>query len=162
MTAQPPPHFRQLLHAGTFVALGFGSGLAPRMPGTVGTAAAAVLYALLLHRLPLLLYVALLVVALLVGILVCGRAAKRLGVADHPAIVWDEFVGYWIAVLGLPFSVPWLLAAFLLFRLLDIVKPWPLKRLERIGGGAGIMLDDVAAGLMVCVLLHGARLAGIG
>jgi phosphatidylglycerophosphatase A len=77
-----------------------------------------------------------------------GQAARELGQADPPSVVIDEFVGMWVAAVAIPFQLYDVLAVFLLFRLFDVVKPAPLPRLERISGGVGIVLDDVAAGLM--------------
>lgn len=135
------------------IALGFGSGLVPKAPGTFGTLA-AVPFGVLLAYTPMLLHLALLGAAFLLGILVCERVGKRLGVSDHGAMVWDEFVGYWIAILLLPAEWPWLLAAFVVFRFFDILKPWPIRPLEKaFGGGLGVMLDDVAAGLLTLAIL---------
>jgi phosphatidylglycerophosphatase A len=136
------------------LAFGFGSGLAPRAPGTFGTLAAVPLL-LLLVQLPLWLYALVVLLAAIAGIALCSWSSRRLGVHDHPGIVWDEFVGLWIACWALPPTWPWLLAGFLLFRLLDIWKPWPIRIADRqVHGGFGIMLDDVLAGAISCALLH--------
>jgi phosphatidylglycerophosphatase A len=146
-----------------FLALGFGSGLAPVAPGTAGTLVAVPL-AWMLKGLPLAAYAALIILGLLLGVWVCDRVGKRLGVTDHGALVWDEFVGYWIAVAFVPNEAAWLLGGFALFRVLDILKPWPVRLLERrLSGGWGVMMDDVAAGLMSAALLWFAgRLLGMG
>lgn len=147
---QPTP-FRSLAQ---FLAFGFGSGLSPKAPGTAGTLAAIPLY-LLLSLLDLPLYSGAVVLALLAGIYLCDVASRELGVHDHPGIVWDEFVGFWITMWALPVSWQSLLAGFLLFRLLDIAKPWPIRVLDRrVAGGFGIMVDDVVAGILSCALLH--------
>lgn len=137
-----------------FIALGFGSGLSPFAPGTAGTLAAIPFYLLLL-QLPSLLYLSALLIAFMVGVRVCERAAKSLNVHDHPGIVWDEMLGLWIALYSIPFSWGAVLLGFLLFRLFDIVKPWPIRSIDRkIGGGIGIMLDDVVAGVFANILLN--------
>lgn len=155
-SAARPNHLRDPI---LLLALGFGSGLAPRGPGTAGTVIGVGLY-LLIAPLPTVAAVAVTLVAVAVGIPLCGYAARRLGVHDDPAIVWDEIAGYLVTMLLLPFEVPWIVAGFVLFRLFDIAKPWPISWLDRrVGGGTGIMLDDILAGAVACVLLHVARLA---
>ena len=135
-----------------FVALGFGSGLVPRAPGTFGTLAAIPLY-LLFFYLPWWAQLFIVSVAFAVGVYCCQQAAATLGEHDNPAIVWDEFVGLWLTLLALPLAnttlTPgYLLAAFVLFRCFDILKPWPIRWADkRVSGGLGIMLDDVLAGI---------------
>ncbi|MGM0594395.1 MAG: phosphatidylglycerophosphatase A family protein [Pseudomonadota bacterium] len=130
-----------------FLALGFGSGLAPVAPGTFGTLAALPLY-LLLQPLAPLLYLAVVLLALIVGVWLCQVTARQLGVHDHPGIVWDEFVGLWITLFAAPGGWYWLLLGFLLFRFFDVIKPWPIRWIDRrVEGGLGIMLDDVLAGI---------------
>ena len=129
------------------LAFGFGSGLSQKAPGTMGTLAAIPLW-WLLAQLPLSTYWVVVLVAAVAGILICGRAADRLGVHDHGGIVWDEFVGFWIAMAALPVTWQSLILGFVLFRLFDILKPWPISWLDRrVSGGFGIMIDDVIAGL---------------
>lgn len=136
-----------------FLALGFGAGLSPWAPGTAGTLVAVPLY-LVVSRLPPLGYVALIVAAFGFGVYCCGRVARDAGVHDHPAIVWDEIVGYLVTMVFAPTNWKWIVAGFLLFRLFDIVKPWPIRVLDRrLGGGLGIMLDDVVAGVCGGLLL---------
>ncbi len=136
-----------------FLAFGFGSGLSPIAPGTVGSLAALVL-ALPLAALPLWLGLAVVVLAFFVGIQLCGETARRLGVHDYGGIVWDEFVGMWLVLVLLPFEALWWLAAFLLFRLFDVLKPWPIGWLDRrIHGGLGIMLDDGLAAVYALIVL---------
>lgn len=137
-----------------FLALGLGSGLAPVAPGTFGTLAAVPLY-LLLQPLPPAYYFAVLVLAFLLGVWLCDVTARQLGVHDHPGIVWDEFVGYWITMLLAPPGWLWIAAGFLLFRLFDILKPWPIRWVDkRVGGGFGIMFDDVLAGVFGLAVLQ--------
>lgn len=130
-----------------FLAFGFGSGLAPKAPGTFGTLAALPIW-WLAAQLPLWGYVLVLLSVIAVGPYLCGRTAEDLGVHDHGGIVWDEIAGFLLTMLLVPVSWYGALAGFLLFRLFDIVKPWPIGWLDRqVGGGTGIMLDDLVAGL---------------
>ncbi len=138
-----------------FLALGLGSGLAPKAPGTVGTLVAVPLY-LLLQGLPLWAYLLTLVLAFALGVWLCEVTARNLGVHDHPGIVWDEFVGYWLTMTAAPSGVQWLVLGFILFRLFDIIKPWPIRQADRhLGGGFGIMFDDVLAGIYAWLVLQG-------
>jgi phosphatidylglycerophosphatase A len=135
------------------LAFGFGSGLAPKAPGTFGSLAAIPLY-LLLAPLNHWLYLGIVVLAFVLGIYLCDKASRDLGVHDHGGIVWDEFVGLWLALWLVPVSWEWVLAGFVLFRFFDIVKPFPIKWLDqKVGGGFGIMIDDVIAGLYAWLLL---------
>ncbi len=137
-----------------FLAFGFGSGLSPKAPGTAGTLVAIPLY-LLIADLSLLHYSLVIVVTSLLGIWICGVASRQLKVHDHPGIVWDEFVGYWITMWAVPGDWMWIIAGFVAFRVFDIVKPWPVSVLDkRVGGGLGIMVDDMLAGVMACITLH--------
>jgi phosphatidylglycerophosphatase A len=135
------------------IALGFGAGLVRNAPGSMGSAVALMLYAIFLHHLSTLSYITLIACGFGLGIVVCSQTARSLRDSDHPAIVWDEFIGMWAALIGVPYEWKWLVLAFVLFRLLDILKPPPLRALEKIPGGLGIMLDDLAAGLMTAVVL---------
>jgi phosphatidylglycerophosphatase A len=156
-TGALPPAPAPFCSPAQFLAFGFGSGLAPVAPGTAGTAVAVPL-CYLMGGLSLPAYSAVVVAAALLGIWICGAASRELQVHDHPGIVWDEFVGYWVTMWALPLSWPWLLAGFLLFRVLDVLKPWPVSALDRkVGGGLGIMVDDILAGAMACAILHAAR-----
>ncbi len=131
-----------------FLALGFGSGLAPKAPGTFGTLAAIPVYLLLATLTPSFYALAVLVMTI-AGFYICGKAADDLGVHDHPAIVWDEFVGFFITMFMIPISWQSILVGFLLFRLFDIVKPWPISAVDKkLHSGLGIMLDDIIAGVM--------------
>lgn len=90
-----------------------------------------------------------------VGVYLCGKAASDVGVHDHPAIVWDEIAGFFITMIAVPPGWFYLLLGFVLFRLFDILKPWPIKAIDRsVHGGLGIMLDDVLAGIMACLTIH--------
>lgn len=137
-----------------FLAFGFGSGLSPRAPGTAGTLVAVPLY-WLISDWNLLQYSALVLLAALLGIWICGVASRQLRVHDHPGIVWDEFVGYWITMWAVPVDWLWILAGFVVFRVYDIAKPWPVSQLDKqVKGGFGIMIDDILAGAMACATLH--------
>lgn len=137
-----------------FLALGFGSGLAPVAPGTFGTLAAVPLY-LLLQPLPAGYYLAMLLLTFLLGIWLCDVTARQLGVHDHPGIVWDEFVGYWITMFAAPPGWLWIVLGFALFRIFDVLKPWPIRWIDRkVDGGFGIMLDDVLAGVFGLAVLQ--------
>ena len=152
----PPPKPKPFRSITQFLAFGFGSGLSPKAPGTVGTLVAIPLY-LLVSGLSLPLYTAFVVAATLFGIWVCGKASKELKVHDHPGIVWDEFAGFWVAMWALPANIVTIAAAFVVFRFFDIVKPWPIRFYDKnLDGGLGIMLDDIIAGFFTCALLHGA------
>lgn len=134
-----------------FLALGFGSGLSPRAPGTVGTLV-AVPISLVLIELPLWLTVPIVTGFFLAGIWLTGVSARRLGVHDHPGIVWDEIAAFAALALVLPSGWVWIVAGFVLFRVFDIFKPWPIRDLDhRLGGGLGIMLDDLAAAIYAAV-----------
>lgn len=134
-----------------FLALGFGSGLAAKAPGTFGTLAAVPLY-LLMAQLPLSWYLAVTLVCVLAGIYICDKAAKDMGVHDHGAIVWDEVAGLLITMIAAPAGVLWLVVGFVLFRLFDIIKPWPIRWLDaKVEGGFGIMIDDVLAGIFALI-----------
>ena len=140
-----------------FFSLGFGAGLSPVAPGTVGTLV-AVPFALMLLFAPLWVTAIVASLAFLAGIPLCGASAKSLGVHDHPAIVWDEIAAFLFLPLVLPPEPIWLVPAFLLFRFFDIVKPWPIRDLDhRLDGGLGIMLDDLVAAIFAAVCLAGLR-----
>tara|TARA_B110000858_G_scaffold198192_1_gene263130 strand:+ start:5725 stop:6198 length:474 start_codon:yes stop_codon:yes gene_type:complete len=136
------------------LAFGFGAGLSPKAPGTVGTVVAVLIY-LALPSMPLIIYAGLIVLSFVFGIWICGKTAEDLGVHDHGGIVWDEFVGYWITMFMAPSGLVWVLLGFVLFRLLDIFKPWPIKWADKeLAGGLGIMLDDVLAGIMAALCIQ--------
>lgn len=154
MTRQPDNLTRTVLTDPVhFLAFGFGTGLAPFAPGTFGSLPGILLFWLTLD---FGLYVQLGVAAALSlsGIWICGESSKRLGVHDHGGIVWDEIAGMYVTLLVAPFTVVGWVLAFVFFRVMDIVKPWPIRDLDhRIDGGVGIMLDDLAAALYAAILL---------
>ncbi len=144
-----------LLNPIDLLALGFGSGLVPVGPGTAGTVVAIPLY-LLLQPLGLVVYLAIVVLAFVAGIGICAHTARRLGVHDHPAIVWDEIVGYLVTMTAAPGGWEWVIGGFVLFRIFDIAKPWPIRWLDRhVHGGSGIMLDDLLAGVFAAAVMQG-------
>ena len=155
---QPTFTFKQLLqNPNHLLAFGFGSGLAPKAPGTAGTLAAIPLF-IALSQLPYDIYLGLCLLTFIMGISICGTSAKTLGVKDHSGIVWDEFVGFWVTMAFAPSLFPtglnvetlvYISAGFVLFRIFDIAKPWPISWVDRhVDGGFGIMLDDLLAGLL--------------
>lgn len=151
MSARVPMDWSNPVH---ILASGFGSGLAPRAPGTFGTLAAIpiVLFAQLLTGW---IYAGMTLLMFVAGIFICGRAARDWGAGDHPAIVWDEFVGLLVTMSLAPPGALWLLAGLILFRLFDIAKPWPVCSVDqRVHGGFGIMLDDVIAGIYAAAILY--------
>lgn len=136
------------------LAFGFGSGLLPKAPGTMGSLAAIPLW-LLLIQLPVVFYWLAILIAAVMGVYICGNAAKKMGVHDHSGIVWDEFVGLWIAMAFLPPTFGSIICGFVLFRLFDIVKPWPISWLDKnIHGGLGIMIDDIVAGAFAACIAY--------
>lgn len=147
----PGPDWRNPVH---LLAFGLGSGAAPKAPGTAGTLAAVPLF-LLLEPLAPVAYLTIVAALFALGVWLCGRASSDLGVHDHPGIVWDEWVGFLVTLWLAPQGWLWLLAGFVLFRLFDIWKPWPIGWLDqRVHGGLGIMLDDLLAGLYGFALLQ--------
>lgn len=137
-----------------FLAFGFGAGLAPQAPGTFGTLVAVPIYLLIMH-LPVPVYLGVLAIMTGVGIWLCGRTTKDLGVHDHGGIVWDEMAGYLLTLTAVPPAWWNIVLAFVLFRLFDIAKPWPISWFDkRVSGGLGIMADDILAGLLVLPILH--------
>lgn len=137
---------------------GFGSGLAPVAPATAGSLAALVVYFFVpIGEDSLALYL-LIGGGLLVGTWATGTMTTPAD-RDPKRVVWDEFVGMWTTCLLLPKTLPWMAAAFICFRVLDVTKPWPIRRLERFPGAWGIMADDLLAGLYGALLLNVLRSA---
>ena len=134
---------------------GLGSGLAPKAPGTFGTLAALPIYAVL-AQLSLPAYLASLLILFVAGLVICQRCEERIQVSDHSGIVWDEMVGLLITLTAVPVTWPVTLTGFVLFRVFDVLKPWPIRLLDRnLHGGLGIMLDDAVAALFAALCLHG-------
>ncbi|OUS26710.1 phosphatidylglycerophosphatase A [Gammaproteobacteria bacterium 45_16_T64] len=150
MNKVPASSFTHPIH---FLAIGLGSGAAPKAPGTFGTAMAVLLY-WPLSQLALWPYIGVVFVAAVLGVYICGKTSRDWQVHDHGGIVWDEFVGYWITMIAIPVTWYWALLGFVLFRIFDIWKPWPISWLDhKVHGGLGIMIDDVVAGVFAWVVL---------
>lgn len=147
ITSRAPDARFLLSHPAHFIALGFGSGLAPFAPGTFGTLAGLALYWLLAVVLPPLAIALLAIPAFFLGVWACERTGSDLGVQDHGSMVWDEIVAF-LPLAALASSSLLLQAvAFLLFRLFDVWKPYPIRRIEAsVKGGMGVMVDDLMAG----------------
>ena len=149
----PKPTVKDLQRPDYLLALGFGSGLSPKAPGTAGSLLGLIIFLPAL-ALPLLLQLSIIAVSLVAGIWICERVANDMAIKDPGAIVWDEFVGMWIAMLLLP-SMLWAPLAFAVLRFFDIVKPWPVSLADReLTGGLGIMLDDVVAGVYALLVVQ--------
>lgn len=161
MSKSPIPHAelvrRVLRDPVHWPAFGFGLGLIPFAPGTFGSLLGIVLWWITPGDFMIQVLVG---VAITVGgIWLCGVSARRIGVHDHGGIVWDEVAGMYLTLLVVPPEPAWILAAFVLFRVMDIWKPWPIRDLDhRLHGGLGIMLDDVIAALFAACLLAFSRI----
>jgi phosphatidylglycerophosphatase A len=154
MNQSPPNLVRTVLTDPVHIlAFGFGTGLSPVAPGTVGSLV-GVAFAWLSRDLGLLPQLAIAAAIIVAGIWICGESARRIGVHDHGGIVWDEIAGMYVTLLVAPPTLVGWGLGFALFRLFDILKPWPIRDLDhRLGGGVGIMLDDLAAALYALILL---------
>ena len=151
MTVQTKPVLSNPVH---LLAFGFGSGLAPKAPGTAGTIA-AIPFLYLMSFLNNTSYLIVLLIIIISGIWLCQKTSDDLGVHDHPGIVWDEFAGLFVTMVAAPFNWMTVVAGFVLFRLFDIWKPWPISFLDKkVSGGLGIMLDDIVAGVFAAVVLQ--------
>ncbi len=153
MTLKAIPPSAVLAGPASFLALGAGLGLAPRAPGTFGTLLGIPLLFLMPQSMAG--YLVTLLLLFGIGVWCCHVCAQTLGVHDHPGIVWDEVVGYLITMVAMPRTVPWILAGFVVFRVFDIIKPWPISWIDRqVHGGLGIMLDDVLAALFSVIVMQ--------
>ena len=142
-----------IAHPAHFISLGFGSGLAPKAPGTFGTLAGFPLFWLISN---LTFYTQLGIITLLffVGIYCCGKTGKALGVSDHGGIVWDEIVAIMLVLTITPMKWQWWLLAFLLFRLFDIWKPYPICYFDaKLKNGFGVMFDDLLAAIYAILVM---------
>lgn len=144
-----------------FLGFGFGSGLVPFMPGTFGSLAAIPLICLLSYvNLPI--YLFLTALACAGGVYICQWVSDDLGVHDHGAIVWDEIAGMLIVFIALPLTWQNLVLGFVLFRIFDILKPWPISYFDKtMKGGLGIMFDDLIAGLFAWLILFSLNTYGL-
>jgi phosphatidylglycerophosphatase A len=147
-------------HPAHLIACGLGSGLSPWAPGTAGTLFSWASFLVLKPFFSDAAFLAFLAVALAVGVWACDRTGRDLGVADHGSIVWDEIVPFWLVLLLTPAGWVWQMAAFLLFRVFDIVQPPPANWADaKLKNGFGVMLDDVfAAGYTILAILAAAAL----
>ena len=151
----PRPARVVLTHPAGWIASGFGLGLAPRAPGTVGSLAALLPWWFFLRPLSLPIYLFVLLIAFAVGVWSANWVIAQTRIEDPSVVVWDEFVGQWIALLLAPAGWQWMLAGFALFRLFDIWKPWPVRWADReLHGGLGAMFDDVLAGVYAAMVLQ--------
>jgi phosphatidylglycerophosphatase A len=144
-------------HPAHFIAFGFGTGLAPKAPGTVGTLLGLPLFWLVAAAAPdLPNQIVLIVAAFVLGVWASARAGRALGVADHGGIVWDEIVAFALVLLFTPADWTWIAIAFALFRLFDILKPWPIRLADtRLKNGFGVMFDDLLAAAYAIAALKG-------
>jgi phosphatidylglycerophosphatase A len=152
------PNFKTLRDPIHFVAFGFGSGLVPHAPGTAGSVV-GLAFAWVQLGLPLAWQIGAVAAVIAIGIYVCGESARRLRVHDYSGIVFDEIAGVMLAALAVPArSFFWFALLFVLFRIFDIAKPWPIRDVDhRLGGGLGIMLDDLMAALYAALCLTAVR-----
>ncbi len=142
--------FTRLEH---FLATGFGSGHSPVAPGTAGTAVGVIIFLPILNM-PFPFQIGFVILSFFLGVWITARVASDMGIKDPPEIVFDEFVGIWFALLGVK-NLFLIIPAFIIFRFLDIFKPWPISFFDReMRGGWGIMLDDLAAGAIVFFLIQ--------
>ena len=143
----------------SWLALGFGSGLSPVTPGTAGSIFALAIsyfffFGNIVEWFDHLVFISFVVLSFFVGLYIYPKTVKEQN--DPGSFVWDEFVGYWITMFAAPQGWQWVIAGFVLFRIFDIIKPWPIKLADKnVGGGFGIMIDDVLAGIMAWVCLQG-------
>jgi len=144
-----------LQHPAHFFGLGFGSGLAPKAPGTFGTLVGYPLFWLIsVYALSTQLII--ISALFLIGIYFCGVTGKALGVSDHGGIVWDEIVAMMLVLAFTPNQWQWWLVAFLLFRLFDIWKPFPIRQFDaKLKNGFGVMFDDLLAAIYAIIGLQG-------
>jgi len=136
------------------VAFGFGAGLIPFAPGTFGTLLAFPLYWLFVPEVGALEFLLLILVLFILGVWACEMAGRALGVSDHGGMVWDETVAFLLVLFFVPATPYWQAAAFLLFRLFDILKPPPIRHYDRtLKSGFGVMLDDLIAAFYTLLVL---------
>ena len=154
------PNLRVLLsHPAHFISLGFGAGLSPKAPGTVGTLLGWLLYPLIRTPVNEAVFLAFLASLFIAGVIAAERTGRALGVPDHGAIVWDEMVAIWLVLLFTPATLLWQATAVVIFRFFDIVKPPPIRMADqKLKGGFGVMFDDLIAAaytlLVIAVLVH--------
>lgn len=149
------PNFKFLIsHPAHFFALGFGCGLAKKAPGTFGTLVGLPLF-WLISRYALSTQLIIIATLFLIGIYFCDMTGKALGISDHGGIVWDEIVAMMLVLTFTPSQWQWWLAAFLLFRLFDIWKPFPIRQFDaKLKNGFGVMFDDLLAAIFAIIYLQ--------
>ena len=149
------PSWRFLLsHPAHFVAFGFGAGLVPIAPGTWGTVLALPIYWLASPRIEPVEFLLMLVALFALGVWACEVTGRAIGVSDHSGMVWDETVAFLLVLFFVPATLAWQAAAFLLFRLFDILKPPPIRYCDRtFKSGFGVMLDDLIAAFYTLLVL---------
>jgi len=154
-TSREPPDFAFMrAKLSRWIAFGAGAGLSRVGPGTVGTLAAWAAWAWLLAHWRFEIQALLVIVAFGVGVWACQRVADDLRIKDHPSIVWDEIVAFWLVLMVTPSTYGAQFAAFLLFRFFDIVKPPPIRQIDaNVPGGFGVMLDDLAAAFATILVM---------
>ena len=141
-------------HPAHLVACGFGSGLSPVAPGTAGTLFAWASYSLLRGKMTDIECLLFLLACGIAGIFAVQRTGKDLGAVDNGSIVWDEIVPFWLGLFFCPPVWPWQAAAFLVFRVFDVVKPQPARFFdERVKNAFGVMADDLVAGVYTLLIL---------
>ena len=152
--------WRDLSDPRALVATGFGCGFVPAAPGTAGSLLGTVVWWFAFADLGFYVRAAAAFAAFFVSVLIVDGVVKRRRLGDEPAIVLDEIVGVWFALMFVPKSIPWVAMGFVLFRIADIAKPWPVSLIDtRVTGGLGVMADDLVAGLMATVVVSMAWLA---
>lgn len=137
-----------------FIAFGFGSGAIPFAPGTFGTLMAIPFY-LCLQALPFIYYLAFVILFAIFSSWICERVSREIHEHDHPGMCLDEFAGFFVTMINAPHGWPWIILGFLLFRVFDIWKPWPIRYLdEHVHGGLGMVLDDIVAGIFAMLVIQ--------
>ena len=149
-----------LRHPAHFIAFGGGIGLAPFAPGTLGTLLAFPLYWIAGPRLEPGVFVLLVCALFGLGVWACEITGRTIGISDHGGMVWDETVAFLLVLFLVPATLYWQGAAFLVFRLFDILKPQPIRYYERrFKNGFGVMLDDLVAAFFTLIVLAIAKIA---
>lgn len=155
MTEENPLKRISLKNPVHLLAVGLGAGLCRPAPGTWGSALGTLLGVMLLALLGTKTFLILTALCFVLGCYLCQKTADDMGVHDHGAIVWDEFVGVFIVLAAIPtLSLPWILTAFVLFRFFDILKPFPIRYFDnKLESGFGIMVDDVLAAIYAVIVI---------
>ncbi len=153
MIARPDARFL-VSHPAHFIALGFGAGLAPVAPGTVGTLLGFPVYMLLAYFLSPPEVFGAGIALFVLGVWACGRTGRDLGIADHSGMVWDEVAAFVLILVLTPPGPWWWALAFFVFRFFDVLKPPPIRTIDRRWkGGFGVMFDDIAAAFYTLLVI---------